>query len=80
LWGSFDAWALSEMDRLVRLRRLHLPIGAKTPSRDIAQAIDHVRRAAKRTIRKRRSVHFGSNLIVHRTGITLQNSLFFDGR
>jgi len=30
--------------------------------------------------RKRRGVHFGSNLIVHQTGITLQNLPFFDGR
>jgi NADPH:quinone reductase-like Zn-dependent oxidoreductase len=43
---SPDARALSEMDRLVRLGRLHLPIGGETPLRDVAQAFDHVRRRA----------------------------------
>jgi reticulon-4-interacting protein 1, mitochondrial len=45
-WVLFkpEAEALSEMDRLVELGRLSLPIGIEAPLRDIQLAFDHVRR------------------------------------
>ena len=45
-WVLFkpEAEALSEMDRLVELGRLSLPIGIHAPLRDIQAAFDHIRR------------------------------------